>query len=82
MQIFLVTLIDIYIFVLVIRALVSWFSPSPYNSLYLLLINITEPVLGPIRRFLFRLFPTGRIDFSPLVAILVLNLLRNLILGM
>ncbi len=60
---------SLYVYVLVIRALVSWFSPDPYNSLYRFLINITEPVLSRIRRFV----PTPGIDFSPFIALLLIQ---------
>jgi YggT family protein len=82
LQYLLIKLIDIYVIIIIIRALISWFSPSPYNPLYIFLISITEPVLGRIRKFTFRLFPTFRIDFSPLIAILLLNIIRNFLLGL
>jgi len=82
LQYLLIKVIDIYTIIIIIRALVSWFSPSPYSQLYLFLISLTEPVLGPIRKLMFRLMPNFRIDFSPLITILLLNMVRNFILGM
>src|SRR5512147_2944188 len=63
-----------YIWVLVIRAVLSWVSPDPYNPIVRALYSITEPVLS----FLRRKFPlmAGSIDFSPMVAILVLWFLQ------
>lgn len=63
-----------YIWVLVIRAVLSWVSPDPYNPIVRVLYSITEPVLS----FLRRKFPlmAGSIDFSPMVAILVLWFLQ------
>jgi YggT family protein len=63
-------LLDGYILLMIIRALLSWFSPNPYNRLYQLLISATEPVLGPIRR----LIPMQGIDISPIIAILLIDL--------
>lgn len=60
---------------IVIRSLMSWFPNVPRdNPLVVILMQITEPVLGPIRRFM----PTmGGIDFSPLVAILLLQFIEQ-----
>jgi YggT family protein len=58
-----------YYWIIIIRAVVSWVNPDPWNPIVQFLHRVTEPVLAPIRRLL----PTWRmgIDFSPLVAILV-----------
>jgi uncharacterized protein YggT (Ycf19 family) len=45
-------LLNLYMWLIVIRAIASWFSPDPYNPIYQFLIRITEPVLGYIRRFI------------------------------
>jgi YggT family protein len=57
-----------YYWIIIIRALISWVNPDPWNPIVQFLHRATEPVLAPIRRWL----PTWRwgIDFSPLVAIL------------
>lgn len=73
----LVRLIDLYIIVIIIRAIMSWFTANPHNQIYQLLIQITEPVLAPFRRLL----PAMTIDFSPLIVIILLQLLRNMIIG-
>lgn len=77
----LIKVIDIYVFLLIGRAIISWFSPNPYNSLYLLLVSITEPVLRPFRNLQRNFFPRSMIDFSPFIAILLLNFIRNFIIG-
>ena len=71
--------------VLIVQAVLSFFPPpgrsSPLYGLDRLLARLTEPVLRPVRRLLP---DTGMIDFSPLVAVvviwLVLLILRNLLL--
>ena len=74
-----VSLLDAYSILILARALLSWFSINPYNKYYRLLIRITEPVLGPIRR----LIPLQGIDISPLVAILLLDLvIKRIIIGL
>ncbi|RME48948.1 MAG: YggT family protein [Chloroflexi bacterium] len=61
------------------RVLVSWVNPNPYHPAVQILHQITEPILAPIRRLLP---PTGMIDFSPLVAIVLLSLLQRLLMSM
>jgi YggT family protein len=61
-----------YVWVIIIRALISWVNPDPWNPIVRFLYQVTEPVLRPIRR---RLPQTG-IDFSPVVAILAIYFLQ------
>ena len=63
----------IYLWVMVIRAVISWFSPDPYNTLVQMLYRVTEPVLDPIRsRMPFRF----GLDLSPLIVILIIYFLQ------
>jgi YggT family protein len=75
--------ISVYIFIIIVRAIISWVQPNPYNPIVQFLYRLTEPVLYPIRRMLLRyrtLRNTG-IDFSPIVAILLLYVLRRILLA-
>ena len=74
---FLANLIDIYIIIIVVRAIISWFPINRYNPFIIALYNITEPVLKPIRR----LIPISGIDFSPLIVILILEFIKRLLIG-
>lgn len=67
-----------YVFTLLIiaRAIMSWFSPSPTNKLAIILYRVTEPLLSPLRRIIPRV---GMFDFTPLVAIILLQLIANLL---
>ncbi len=67
--------LNIYMWLIIIRALASWFSPDPYNPLYQFLIRITEPVLGYIRRILP--MRAGMMDLSPIVALLAIIFLQT-----
>ncbi|MBN2829852.1 MAG: YggT family protein [Candidatus Cloacimonetes bacterium] len=67
----------LYEFLIILRAILSWFGPDPYNQYYQLLIRVTEPVLKPIRQVL----PSMGIDLSPLIAILLIDLIRGLVAG-
>ena len=64
-----------YMWILVIRAVLSWVSPDPYNPIVRALYSITEPLLS----FLRRKFPlmAGSIDFSPMIAILGILFLQH-----
>jgi YggT family protein len=59
--------INIYIWVVIIAALVSWVRPDPYNPIVQTLYRLTEPVYAWIRRYI----PTvvGGIDLAPLIVI-------------
>jgi len=69
--------IDLYLLVLVIRAVLSWVHVDPRHPLVALVHRLTEPVLAPIRA---RLGATGAVDFSPMVAVLILVVLERLVL--
>ena len=73
---FVVRVIQIYYYLILARVFISWIVRNPYNRLYHFLITITEPVLGPIRRILP---PMMGLDFSPIIAFIILNLLARLI---
>lgn len=64
-------------FIVISRALMSWFDPGLRSSVGQILVQITEPLLAPIRRVLPS---TGFIDLSPIVLILLLQVLRRLII--
>jgi YggT family protein len=68
--------ITIYIWIVIIRALISWVQPNPYNPIVQFLHAVTEPLLAPIRYYLLRNMPVG-IDLSPMVLILLLVLIQK-----
>ena len=68
------TAIPLIYWLIIIRAVISWFSPDPYNFLVQLLYKLTEPILYPFRR-LIPAYNIG-IDISPILAILALVFLR------
>ena len=77
---FLVTFLDTLLWVLSIaiiaRSLLSWFDPAGRTRIARILIDITEPVVRPIRRVMPQ---TGMVDFAPLVALLVIFLLQTIL---
>lgn len=65
----------VYMWMIIIRALLSWVNPDPYNPIVRFLYRVTEPVLRPIRSRL----PTWQmgLDLSPLIVILVIYFLQQ-----
>ncbi len=71
-------LLAIYSLLVLIRVLFSWAMLSYSNRLMRFLIDVTEPLLGPLRRVVP---PLGRFDISPIVAWLILLLLQSAVAG-
>jgi YggT family protein len=69
--------LNIFLFAIIIQAVLSWINPDPYNPVFGLLHSLTRPVLEPFRRMLPDM---GGIDLSPMVAIIVLYLLEMLLM--
>jgi YggT family protein len=71
-------LVEVMWWLVVIRALLSWVSPDPYNPIVQFIERATEPLLAPFRHFI----PTHRIgiDLSPLFALLFLYFVKAFIL--
>ena len=68
--------LTIYYWLILIRAVISWVNPDPYNPLVQFLYKTTEPVLSPLRRILPLGYGIG-IDLSPLVAFLLIIFLKS-----
>jgi YggT family protein len=64
--------INVFMFSVIILAILSWVSPGGYNPVANLLVQITAPLMRPARRMLP---PMGGLDLSPMVVIIVLYLL-------
>jgi len=68
------TVLTIYMWVVVARAVLSWVNPDPYNPIVRFIHNVTEPVLYRIRQSLPVSF--SGIDFSPIVVFLAIMFLK------
>jgi YggT family protein len=67
------TVLWLYMWVIIARALISWVNPDPGNPIVQFLERVTEPVLSPIRRWVgWRM----GIDLSPIIAILIISFLQ------
>ena len=67
--------LNAYMWIIIIRAVLSWVNPDPFNPIVRFLYQITEPVLRPIRRRL----PTFQLglDLSPMVVLLAIYVLQS-----
>ncbi len=70
-------LLNIFVFAVFARAILSWFDPGSYNPASSLLHSLTEPLLALCRNLIPEL---GGIDLSPLIALVVLQLAKMMIL--
>jgi len=61
------------------RVLLSWVRVNPFNPVVSLLDQITEPILGPLRRIIP---PIGMIDITPIVALFLLRFLQRILLSL
>ncbi len=71
-------ILTFYMWVIIIRALISWVNPDPYNPIVRFLYQVTEPVLYPLRR---RLPYMNGIDIAPLILILIIVFLQFFLVG-
>jgi YggT family protein len=69
-------LIDLYSLVVLAAVILSWMRLDRRNPLAAIVYGLTEPVLVPIRNWLP---PMGGLDFSPMVLMIGLQLLKNLL---
>ncbi len=75
-------LLQAYIWVVIIRALLSWVNPDPWNPIVQTLNRMTDPLLDPIRKKMFRMMGSGvGIDLSPLILIAVVYFLDYFLVG-
>lgn len=71
---------QVYIFIVVARALISWVGPDPYNPIVRFLYRATDPVLDRLRRVLPLQF--GGVDLTPLALLLALYVAKDLLLNL
>lgn len=70
----LTVLLDFFFFAIIILVIVSWISPGSRHDGTQLLHQVTEPLMRPIRNIV----PSaGGLDFSPMIAMLILVILRS-----
>ena len=69
----LVSLLNIYMWVIVIRVLISWINPDPYNPIVQFLRGVTDPAIECVRRIMPSFLWSTGLYFTPLILILLLQ---------
>ena len=71
--------LTIYMWLIMARAILSWVNPDPYNPIVRFLYNVTEPVLGWVRRRVPIVF--GGLDLSPILVLLAIVFLQKFLVA-
>ena len=72
-------LLEMYSFVIIAAALITWVSPDPRNPIVQFLRRVTEPVFEPVRRLLPP-WKTGGLDLSPLIVLIAIQFVQRVVL--
>ena len=68
------SLLNIYMWIVIIRVLISWINPDPYNPIVQFLRGVTDPAIDGVRKLVPGFLYSTGLDFSPLILILLLQL--------
>jgi YggT family protein len=71
--------LTLYMWIIIVRALLSWVNPDPYNPIVQFLHSITEPVLYRVRKLVP--MPGMGLDLSPILIILAIIFLQSFLVG-
>ncbi len=71
--------LTVYMWMIIARALLSWVNPDPYNPIVRFLYNVTEPVMGWVRRRVPLIF--GGLDLSPILVLLAIVFLQRFLIS-
>ena len=71
------SLLNIYFWIVVIAAVLTWVRPDPYNPIVRTLRLLTEPVFYRVRKWLPFTYTSG-LDFSPVVVLLAIELINRI----
>lgn len=72
------SLLNIYFWIVIIAAVITWVSPNPYNPIVRGLRMLTEPVFYRVRKWLPFTYTAG-MDFSPVVVLIAIELANRII---
>ncbi|MBV9119198.1 MAG: YggT family protein [Chloroflexi bacterium] len=75
---FIQILVQVLVIAIFLRAIISWFRLAPDNPIQVILVQVTEPILSPLRRVVPSL---GMIDITPWIAMILLQFLGQLIIS-
>ncbi len=71
--------LEVYQWIIIIAAIISWVNPDPYNPIVRFLYSVTEPVLRHVRRIIGGRL--GPIDISPIIVILAIIFIQRFLIG-
>ena len=72
------TILYIYLFIIIVQVIISWINPDAYNPITMIMYQLSEPILKPVRRII----PSaGGFNFSPLIILVIINLLMILLIS-
>lgn len=71
-------LVQVLVIAIFLRAIITWFRLAPDNPIQVILIQVTEPILSPLRRVVPSL---GMFDITPWIAMILLQFLGNIIVS-
>lgn len=74
------SILNIYFWIVIIAAVLTWVRPDPYNPIVRTLRLLTEPVFYRVRKWLPFTYTSG-LDFSPLVVLLVIELVNRIVIA-
>jgi YggT family protein len=70
-------------FFILIRVIFSWIRINPYGMVGQFIYGVTEPILSPIRSMIQNVFKyNGMLDFSPILGIVMINMISTFIIGL
>ena len=69
--------LQLMFFIILVHIVISWIAPSSYHPIVMLIRQLGDPIMAPFRRLIP---PVGGLDFSPMIAILVIHILQNIVL--
>ena len=71
--------LEIYMWLIIARAVISWVTPDPYNPIVRFLYNVTEPLLSYLRSRFPMVY--GGLDLSPLAVLAMIIFLKVFLVG-
>ena len=73
------SLITVYIWILIIGAVLSWVRPDPYNPIVQIIARLTEPAYHLVRRMMPTVF--NGLDLAPIILIIALNVIDVILIS-
>lgn len=70
-------ILEVYMWIIMGRVIISWVSADPYNPIVRFIYEVTEPVLGRIRRVIP--LNIGGLDFSPIILIVGITIVKSIL---